>query len=156
MTLPPTEDLHLFNLGLKLLFVVAFVAIAITVTMGALVMWPSPPAEDLCWWESNIQLGTPEQISGTDWEVEVEGASSVCNLTEYRIILLRDGARQGPEMNPLAETTVGNTTFVDLTNKDKLGVGDYFIITTWAGGYYELVVVWRDSANMRGGVEWET
>ena len=149
-----------FVWALKVFLVVA-VAILIAAIIFSIAIHPPPPDDDPCsppaWQDvSHIQLGTPMQFIGMEWKVEVEGASSACNLSDYRAVLIRNGSMQGDAMDPLAETTVGNITFQDLTDDLKLSVGDYFTISTWAGGNYELVIIWKDSGNVMGSKEWET
>lgn len=152
----PGEGERLLVLAMKILLVVALVTILIAAIKIAIFIWPTPPDYDPCLHGSHIQLGTPMQTIGMEWEVEVEGASSACNLLDYKAVLIRNGSMQGDAMDPLAETTVGNIAFQDLTDDLKLSVGDYFTISTWAGGNYELVIAWKDSGNVMGSKDWET
>ncbi len=151
----PGEGERLLVLAMKILLVVV-VAILTAAIMFSIAPHPPPPDDDPCLHGAHIQLGTPMQTIGMEWEVEVEGASSACNLLDYKAVLIRNGSMQGDAMDPLAETTVGNIAFQDLTDDLKLSVGDYFTISTWAGGNYELVIAWKDSGNVMGSKDWET
>ena len=151
----PGGGKRLLVLAMKILLVVA-VTILIAAIMFSIAPHPPLPDDDPCLHGAHLQLGTPMQFIGMEWKVEVEGASPACNLSDYKAVLIRNGSMQGDAMDPLAETTVGNIAFQDLTDDLKLSVGDYFTISTWAGGNYELVIIWKDSGNVMGSKDWET
>lgn len=129
-----------------LVAITVVLAAVLYVMVTAIIIEPEPPAR--------IEF-TEDSITPEMWELEVSGAAVSENLVHYKVVILRNGSRIHT-MDPLAENNTGNYRFTDIDGGGELSVGDRFIITCEPGSLYELNVIWRDTGNSRGSVEWET
>lgn len=98
---------------------------------------------------------TKESVGPHTWELEVVGASQVDDLTDYKVVILKDGTRIHT-IDPLKENNTGDYRFTDLDGGGELSRGDRFYVTCEPGSNYELSVIWRQTGDSRGSVKWET
>lgn len=96
-----------------------------------------------------------ESVGPNTWELEVVGASPVDDLADYKVVILKDGTRIHT-IDPLKENNTGDYRFTDLDGGGELSRGDRFYVTCEPGSNYELSVIWRQTGDSRGSVEWET
>ncbi len=138
------------NLAMKLILVVAIVSIVSAVVIGALLVIPPPVGSTCC--EPNVALASRDPVG----QVMVAGVSETRDLENFKAILLKNGTVED-EMDPLMDDMfTTHMFFIDLDGLGTLSVGDYFIVTCDPGSSYELLIVWKDSGNVRGSEEWET
>jgi hypothetical protein len=138
-----------------LAMVVVIVVVSVVVGLFMYIFIPKPIAGYNCC-EPNVQFSAAEASGPNEWIVQVAGVSEPYDYDNFGAVLLRNGVRQGEAMSPLQVTTVGNITFTDIDGGGRLTVGDYFSISTIPNSTYRLVIIWMDSGNERGFVEWET
>lgn len=150
----PTGSIRLFNLGMKILFVVAIVAVLITFVMFGYFLVIADGLIVNGYGEPNIQLSRPA-YAGWEYIVDVAGVSEVRDLANFRAILLEDMVSVD-SIDPLRNHVSVRLEFTDLDGGGTLSIGDYFTITCNPGSMYSLHIIWKDSGNERGSVEWET
>jgi hypothetical protein len=105
--------------------------------------------------EPVVQLGQADPSAGNLWRVQVAGVSEAERLYRFRVILLEDDTLRS-EIDPLAEGTFGNLSFVDLDGGGTLSTGDFFSVTCGPMSEYRLTIIWRDSGNLVGEETWAT
>jgi hypothetical protein len=57
-------------------------------------------------------------------------------------------------MDTLVYGTVGNVTFRDTNEDERLNQGDDFIIVIASGNSYDLKIFWKQSGNQIAHIEW--
>lgn len=133
---------------------IAFAALIVAAIALVIVIQPPPPPEG-CWHAPRVYFLTPEHLSGTEWEVEVDEVTYSCDSPLFRVILLANGTVVS-DMNPLDGEASGNITFADSIRSGKLSAGDVFVVSTAPSTQYELAIVWQETGNQLGLADWET
>jgi hypothetical protein len=105
--------------------------------------------------EPDVLLGAPTSSASNQWSVEVAGASSLEPLHQFKVILLENGTWVD-EIDPLSDWLSPPLSFTDLAGERSLTSGDFFTITCKPGSHYDLVIIWRASANEVGAEHWYT
>jgi hypothetical protein len=103
----------------------------------------------------NIHLGQAEPSAGNVWRVTVAGVSSAEPLFLFMVMLWEDFS-PWLEIDPLAEGTYANVSFVDLDGGGTLSTGDYFDVTCSPDSDYELLVIWRETGSLKAEESWRT
>jgi hypothetical protein len=88
------------------------------------------------------------------WRTEVIGVSSVKDLDRFKAVLLRNGVLVDV-LDSLMDTS-DSIDFIDLDARGTLTPGDIFTIECIPDSVYRLSIVWKDSGNVKGDVEWVT
>jgi len=143
--------------ALTIIVVVVAILIIVPLILSAVlyIMVSGLIGEDIGSREPNIQLGAPTASAGNQWSVDVAGVSEAESLYRFRALLMENGTLLD-ELNPLAEGTSPPLSFTDLDGGRSLTAGDFFTIICEPGSSYELVIIWRDTGNVKASVDWET
>jgi hypothetical protein len=126
---------------------ITVVLAAVLYTMVAIIIDPPDPP-------GTVQM-SKEPDGPYSWELQITSTSSIQDLALYKVVILKDGVRVHT-IDPLEENTTGDYRFTDLDGGGRLSAGDRFFITCEPASKYELNIIWRESGNTRGSVEWET
>ncbi|MFQ6107654.1 MAG: archaellin/type IV pilin N-terminal domain-containing protein [Thermoplasmata archaeon] len=128
--------------------------VAITVVLAAVlyvlvtsIIPPGPPP-------GHVEM-TRDSVSPGIWELRIASTTSAEDLFDYKVVILKNRTRVHI-MDPLEEIDAGDYQFTDLDGGGTLSAGDRFYITCEPESLYELSVIWKDSGDERGSVEWES
>lgn len=105
-------------------------------------------------WEPNVMLSRVTVLGANQYVVDVVGISMAYEIENYKAVLVKD-YQVVEEMRPIGNPTA-SMTFTDLDGDGILSARDYFTITCDPGAEYSLSIIWLDSGNERGSIEWET
>lgn len=102
-----------------------------------------------------IQLLPAQDLGSGQWSIEVDGVSYSALLSCFRIVVWENGTTVA-EMDPLFAGSEVGIVFTDSRQFDRLDVGDRFTVTCTSGSEYTLHVIWKNSLNQQGKVDWST
>lgn len=126
--------------------------VAITVVLAAVLyvmVTPPPPPEF-----GTVRM-TKDYVDYGTWEIRIVSSSTTEDLVDYKVVILKNQTNIHV-MDPIEEVKTGDYRFTDLDGGGTLGAGDRFIIKCDSDSHYELSVIWKDTGDLRGSVEWET
>lgn len=103
----------------------------------------------------DVQFSSPEQVSSTKWKMTVAGASRAERLHDFKAMLFENGSVL-EAMDPITEDPSAPFAFVDLDGDRRVGTGDYFQVECSPSRFYSISMIWRDTGNVVGMVEWQT
>ena len=102
--------------------------------------------------EPNIQLDV-RPVLVNRWDVTISGVSEEHRLNRFTAVLMESGMVVDV-MDPIGGSS-GLLNFTDLDGMGTLTVGDHFRVTCDPGTPYRLSIVWRESGNVRGSIDWQ-
>lgn len=104
--------------------------------------------------EPIVQMSIADHVDKGAWRAEVAGVSEARELHSFRAILVKNGAQI--DAVDLLTAPSRHFGFVDLDGAGTLTAADYFTIECDPASSYNLVIIWKDSGNVRGSIDWET
>ncbi|MFQ5909242.1 MAG: hypothetical protein ACE5IJ_00790 [Thermoplasmata archaeon] len=102
----------------------------------------------------DVQLSYLGEMSDGVWEVHVSGVSEAKDMSYWNATLMKNGTIV-EVLDPLTGTAT-DMTFTDIDGGERVTLGDYFRVRCEALSAYELSLIWKDSGEVGGSVEWTT